>query len=842
MPRGGCAERGARGRRRREGRPRRGLVVAAGPLGPSEGEWGAAAGRARRWLGGLRGRTEAWVGRRGGLGAWATPAVASALVFAALDVGRFASSLKGDSLARWDELVQRDRSSSGLGKASEPTVVYDVRGRVVASFSSEAPIALSEVAAPVWKAIVASEDHRFFKHRGVDVRGLLRAAISLGSRGGGSTITQQLCKNMVFSPERTITRKLVEVFSALVLESKLTKEEILEEYLNNVYWGHGIYGIKQAAATYFRKRPADLNAGEAALLAALLPSPERYSPFRNPKAAARAQAQVISRMVDTGNLEESEVRLCIGLPPSLANIPRGGARTVSAMKDTKGSGAPYRAPFFVSEVLHQLRDLHGDALNKGGLQIHTTLDLALQEHAEVILRKDGGRPRLGENRGEASLVACEPSSGAVRVLVGGRDYSKSTYNRAVNASRCPGSAFKPFVYLAALETGMVTPGTEVQDEAVVFKREGAGWTAESLDHKEKQRKARAKDLAEQRAKVQQKMEAQKKDYEKKAEARSELQREKLGELQRLRNRLKSRSSAAPGSKTEEGMLEASLMGAGRPPTLVNKILALEDELDELMNFPEFLPDEALLQEDIVLQEMAEESSESEDSDREEYQPFNYSRKYRGTVTLKTSLSDSLNIPTLKLANLIGIDKVVQMSHKLGIRSELPGNLSLALGACEVTPLEMASAYNTIAAGGVYSRPHFITHVKDCNGKVIFRHKPARRRACGSSACADLHRMLRAAVMDGTASKALSGWPSSAAAGKTGTSDDYRDAWYGGYTPSLSCVVWVGRDDNSPLPGTGSTLALPVWAEFMRAGHGAGVSAEKGTSRRRVSRWRLKEAW
>merc|ERR1712078_937203 len=480
VPRGGCAERGARGRRRREGRPRRGLVVAAGPLGPSEGEWGAAAGRARRWLGGLRGRTEAWVGRRGGLGVWATPAVASALVFAALDVGRFASSLKGDSLARWDELVQRDRSSSGLGKASEPTVVYDVRGRVVASFSSEAPIALSEVAAPVWKAIVASEDHRFFKHRGVDVRGLLRAAISLGSRGGGSTITQQLCKNMVFSPERTITRKLVEVFSALVLESKLTKEEILEEYLNNVYWGHGIYGIKQAAATYFRKRPADLNAGEAALLAALLPSPERYSPFRNPKAAARAQAQVISRMVDTGNLEESEVRLCIGLPPSLANIPRGGARTVSAMKDTKGSGAPYRAPFFVSEVLHQLRDLHGDALNKGGLQIHTTLDLALQEHAEVILRKDGGRPRLGENRGEASLVACEPSSGAVRVLVGGRDYSKSTYNRAVNASRCPGSAFKPFVYLAALETGMVTPGTEVQDGAVVFKREGAGWTAESL--------------------------------------------------------------------------------------------------------------------------------------------------------------------------------------------------------------------------------------------------------------------------------------------------------------------------------------------------------------------------
>ena len=153
------------------------------------------------------------------------------------------------------------------------------------------------------------------------------------------------------------------------------------------------------------------------------------------------------------------------------------------------------------------------------------------------------------------------------------------------------------------------------------------------------------------------------------------------------------------------MLEASLMGAGRPSTLVNKILALEDELDELMNFPEFLPDEALLQEDIVLQEMAEESSESEDSDREEYQPFNYSRKYRGTVTLKTSLSDSLNIPTLKLANLIGIDKVVQMSHKLGIRSELPGNLSLALGACEVTPLEMASAYNTIAAGGVLSLIH-----------------------------------------------------------------------------------------------------------------------------------------
>ena len=826
-------------RRRPAGRGRASLVVIAGPKEPS-GWWKEAAGRARRLLWGPRGRAEAWPGQ-GGVNAWAAPAVATALLFAALDAGRFISSLKGDSLARWNELVQQERGRPGLGKASEPTVVYDVRGRVVASFSSETPVALSEVAEPVWRAIVASEDHRFFKHRGVDVRGLLRAAVSLGSRGGGSTITQQLCKNLMFSPERTITRKLVEVFSALVLEGKLSKEDILEEYLNRVYWGHGIYGINQAAATYFRKRPSELDAGEAALLAALLPSPERYSPFRNPRAAAQAQAQVISRMVDTGNLKESEVRMCIGLPPSLAQLPRGGARTVSALKDVKGSGAPYRAPFFVSEVLHQLRDLN--VLDQGGLHIHTTLDLALQESAEGILKKDGKKPRLGENRGEASLVACEPASGAVRVLVGGRDYSASTFNRAVNAARCPGSAFKPFVYLAALETGMVTPGTEVQDEAVCFKREGAGWTAETLDHKEKQREAREKELARLRAGVKEKMDAQRKDFEMKLSEQDALRQEKLKELQKLRNRLRSRSgrTQGPDSKGEEQVLEASLMESGRQSPLVNKILSLEDELDELMDYPEFSPDQALLQEDLELQEMAEESSES-DSDREEYRPFNYSRKYRGTVTLKTSLSESLNIPTLKLANLIGIGKVVEMSHKLGIQSELPSNLSLALGACEVTPLEMACAYNTIAAGGVYSCPHFVSHVKDRSGKVIYRHKPSRRRACGSAACADLHRMLRAAVMEGTASKALSGWPSSAAAGKTGTSDDYRDAWYGGYTPSLSCVVWVGRDDNSSLPGTGSTLALPLWAQFMRAGHGAGVSAEKGVSRRRVSRWRLKEAW
>ncbi len=289
---------------------------------------------------------------------------------------------------------------------------------------------------------MASEDKRFFRHRGVDLFGLGRAVLSLGRLGGGSTITQQLAKNVALSHSRTLTRKAVELVLAMQIERKLRKREILEAYMNSVYWGHGVWGIAGAAAVYFRKKPAELAVEEAALLAAILPAPEHLSPFRNPEGALRARASVLQRMLLAGYISPDLARKVAarGLPKSMSHglvsgePERPGAGAGAVNSPTK-SGVPFRAPFFVAEVLYQLRDLLNDneVLRKGGLQIHTTLDLALQERAEQILQEDGKTLRLGEDKGEAALVAMEPTTGAVRVLVGGRSYMKSTYNRAMLA-------------------------------------------------------------------------------------------------------------------------------------------------------------------------------------------------------------------------------------------------------------------------------------------------------------------------------------------------------------------------------------------------------------------------
>lgn len=639
-------------------------------------------------------------------------------VAGAYDFFKFYRSMKNSGAdGRWRKLADGDRSGKE-GHAGEPTVIYDVRGRVVATLSSEA-VKLKDVAPAVWQAIVASEDHRFFRHSGVDIRGLLRAIGSLGKAGGGSTITQQLVKNLVLSQDRTISRKAAEILLSLKIEKHLSKEELLEAYLNNVYWGHGVYGIAGAAAAYYGKTPAQLDVGEAALLASLLPAPEALSPYANPAGAKRVRANALHCMAKHGYLNEKQAEeFAKGpLPASLALRPPSeleksmglegsdsldgvytGGRGVPRLG--RGSAAPYRAPFFVSEVLYHLKELFAgqDVLSQGGLKVHTTLDLALQEKAEQLVLEDGLSMLGGEDKGEAALVAIDPAQGAVRVLIGGREYANSPFNRAVLSRRTSGSAFKPFVYLAALAEGVVNPSTLLEDE------------------------------------------------------------------------------------------------------------------DQTFEVPE--------------------------GEEKTYQPMNYTRKFKGTVSLRDCLVESLNVPTVKVAEMVGVDKIIEMSHRLGITSPLPNALSLALGSCETTPLEMCVAYATIASGGVYSKPHLITKVRDRTGSVVYRHRGSRRLAANASATAALHSMLRAVVTRGTGQNAAAGWPAAAVAGKTGTSDEYRDAWFAGYTPSLACVVWAGRDNNTSLPGTGATIAAPLWAKFMRAASTAGVAGDKSQSaRRRASKWK-----
>ena len=334
-------------------------------------------------------------------------------------------------------------------------------------------------------------------------------------------------------------------------------------------------------------------------------------------------------------------------------------------------------------------------LATGGLKVHTTMDLALQERAERLVLEDGLEMINGQDKGEAALVAIDPASGGVRVLVGGREYTNSPFNRAVLARRTSGSAFKPFVYLTALAEGVVNPSSLIQDEEQIF--------------------------------------------------------------------------------------------------------------------------------------------EVPEGDEKTYKPRNYTREFKGTVSLRDCLVESLNVPTVKVAEMVGIDRIVAMARRLGITSPLPNALSLALGSCETTPLEMAVAYASIAAGGVYSKPHLITKVRDKSGATVYRHKGVRRVAAKESATSALHGMLRAAVTRGTGRNAARGWAADKAAGKTGTSDEYRDAWFAGYTPSLACVVWCGRDENTSLPGTGATVAAPLWGKFMREASAAGSKATGGGERERRGR-------
>ncbi|KAK9809151.1 hypothetical protein WJX72_010250 [[Myrmecia] bisecta] len=617
---------------------------------------------------------------------------------------------------------------------------------------TQARVSLSDshVSAPVWQAVVSSEDRRFFTHHGVDANGVLRAVLSLGRHGGGSTITQQVVKNLVLSDSRTLSRKVAELALAMLLEAHAPKSHILELYLNHVYYGHGIVGVSQAAAAYFGKQPAQLSTSEAALLAGVLPAPESLSPFRDAQAARRVHAQVISSMVDSGCLhaEHAECIRRAGLPITLASIAQVPAAVgeQTCATPNRRQGAPYRAPFFVNEVLHQVPHLLGTRLQQG-LRIYTTLDLPLQEQAEMLLAG-----YQCDDAEQAVLIAMQPANGAVSVLVGGRDFSQSSFNRATLSRRSPGSALKPVVFLAALASRLVTCSTEVRDEALIFRNDGRGWAA--FSH---QQLAREQEQAA---------------------------------LRRHRTRL--HGPLSPGDYCQHGLAGAQAGKDNRTGSQLASAVRLTDEV--------------------------------------EYEPHNFNRQFRGAVTVGQALVHSLNIPAVWLANMVGVDAVVDMAQMLGITSPLPRTLALALGACEVTPLELATVYNTLAARGIRSQPFCVSRIEDATGNVLYSHKQARTRVVGSDACCSLGRMLRDAVQHGTGRAAGSGWPSEHAAGKTGTSDDYRDAWFAGFSPSLTCVVWVGRDDNMPLQGTGATLAAPLWARFMQRAHRAGTCMPPRTSR------------
>ena len=646
------------------------------------------------------------------------------------------------------------------------TTIYSADGQVLFQFGAEKRIVvgLDQIPKTFLDALVSTEDSHFYEHVGIDPWGIARAIITdithLRKAQGGSTITQQLARSLFLKPEKTIRRKLQEMVLAVQIEKAFTKQEILGFYCNQVYMGHGRYGIEAAAEYYFGKPAKSMSLPEAALLAGLVQRPETFSPYRAPDKARVRRDHVLNRMVEEKKLEKTAADQAIASPVVVAKLPE----------------EENIAPYFVEEVRRYLDSKYGEVtLYQEGLEVHTTLDPAMQKAANQAIfqglraldkrqgfrpikenvLKDGGDiatfihptwgkpPVVGRLRGgvvtevtrksaairlgeytahfgpegidwtqktipnqvlkvgdvapflvlgideakkelkvkldqeplvEGALLVIDPSSGEIKALVGGYDFNRSEFDRSMQSYRQAGSAFKPFVYTTALDTGYTLAET-VFDEPTVFVDPATG---------------------------------------------------------------------------------------------------------------------------------------------DEYQPSNYYRKYYGATTLREAMEESRNIVAVKLLNQVGYTRTIETARKMGITSPLRPYPSMALGTMEVSLIDLTTAYSIFPNQGVRVEPHFIRYVADREGKMREEAKPNVIEVLRADIAYLMTYLLEGVTESGTGAQAAKDL-NRPVAGKTGTTDDLADAWFVGFSPSIVAGVWVGFDQKKSLGEgeTGARAALPIWIDFMK---------------------------
>ncbi len=552
----------------------------------------------------------------------------------------------------WD-LPAIDRLESQTRRPS--ITLLDADGAVIARRGDlyGKPVRFKDLPPYLVQAVVATEDRRFFEHPGVDVIGIMRAAwanLRAGRvRQGGSTITQQVAKNLFLTPVRTIRRKVREALLALWLEARFTKRQIFTIYINRVYFGAGTFGVGAASRRYFGIDAARLTLHQAALLAGLLKAPSRFSPARSIRAAKARAAQVLANMVQAGFLEQRHARAARRQP-------------IRVRRAQRKAGGHY----FTDWLIARARGFVGGTPRD--LVIATTLDAGLQRAAQTRLTAMLDGPGRKSGVSQAALVALT-ASGAVRAMVGGRSYRESQFNRATQARRQPGSAFKPIVYLAALEAGM-SPDDRILDGPLNIK----GW-----------------------------------------------------------------------------------------------------------------------------------------------RPKNYDGKYRGPISLSEALAQSINTVAVRVSERVGRGRVIAAAERLGITTPLPSHPSVALGAGEVTLIELTAAYGVFANRGRTVWPFGIAEVRDGAGKLLWRRTGSgAARVVAARDAARITAMLAGVVEAGTGRNARLARP---AAGKTGTSQDFRDAWFIGFTADLIAGVWLGNDDGKPMKRvTGGGLPALLWRDFMTDAH------------------------
>ncbi|MEW6261388.1 MAG: PBP1A family penicillin-binding protein, partial [Thermodesulfobacteriota bacterium] len=629
------------------------------------------------------------------------------------------------------------------------------------------------------QAFIAAEDSRFYSHPGIDLLGILRAVFKNIEAGGivqgGSTITQQVTKSFLLTPEKSFMRKFKEAILAYRIDQAFTKDEILYLYLNQIYLGQGAYGVESAAEIYFGKTAQELTLSEMAILAGLPQAPTRYSPIRYPEKAKQRQIYVLNRMVTEGYITETEAKEAMAAPWKLQPIRKSVPDHISYyaehvrryLESKYGAEALLTNGFKVytaaSVSMHQqaydamqagLRDLDKrqgyrgpikhldppeieafckvlqektpdsqirpgailtgvvvdvqDAQQRAMVRLGKTVGVlalsdmkwarkpnpdlqggtirkvsdALKTGDVILVRilepspgaKDSLRVALEQTPAvQAALICLETATGNVRVMIGGKDFNESQFNRAIQAKRQPGSAFKPIVYAAAIDKGY-TPATFMMDTPISFQ---------------------------------------------------------------------------------------------------------DDESDPVWN------------------------------------PKNYDRQYHGRVLLRTALEKSLNVVTVKILQDIGVDTVVEYARRLGIQSSIDKNLSIALGSSVVSPMELTTAFSVFANQGELVQPLFITRIEDKNGKILETVEPEKKPVLDPRTAYIMTSLLEGVVKNGTAKRLLA--LNRPIAGKTGTTSNLHDAWFVGFSPQLITGVWVGFDDMASLGRgeTGASAALPIWMAFMK---------------------------
>ena len=672
-------------------------------------------------------------------------------------------------------------------KSFEPstvTLMYSDQDQLIAELYLEKRIVvpLNKIPTQLKQAALAVEDANFYRHMGIDLKAVFRAFLTNMKAGrvveGGSTITQQLSKTLFLTRERSLARKIKEAILSIRMELIFTKDEILEMYLNQIYYGHGSYGVEAAARTYFGKSVQNLSLDEVAIIAGLPKSPNNYSPYRNPKRARSRRNHVIRRMAQEGFIKSNEAKQAMKKPFTLGEV----------------TNMLNRAPYFVEYIRKQLMTMYGrNKVYKSGLKVYTTLNIEKQILAqeatkknlliadkrygyrgplgtmdislpEIVLQEslseinnftEGIHPKTGTNiKGlvksvnkeyltvltgqgegiielkdmdwarepnikvdgrwarihrvdknfypgdkilvkvlgiyesgslwslsleqepevESALISLEPHTGHIKALIGGYDFSKSQFNRAIQAVRQPGSVFKPIVYATAISKGF-SPASIIIDSPIIFKEK--------------------------------------------------------------------------------------------------------------------------------------------DHDFDKWKPVNFEKKFYGPTPLRKALAKSRNIITVKLLQKIGTRSVIQMAKNLGINSHLENNLSIGLGSSGVTLKELVSAYSAFANRGIRVEPQGIRYVENRNGKILYKNSQKITQPITSGTAQIITSLLQSVVQEGTAKKVRS--LNRPTAGKTGTTNNYIDAWFMGFTPKLITGVWVGKDNVEPLGRneTGSRTAIPIWLDYMK---------------------------